>query len=47
MTAQQVAAPLQPLKAKDDWSPLLQEQVLKLMGLPTHDDFMTVALWYG
>jgi hypothetical protein len=39
--AQQLAAPLQPTKAKEDWSPLLREQVLKLMGLPSHHDFWT------
>jgi hypothetical protein len=43
MTAQQLAAPLQSAKAKEDWSPLLQEQVLKLMGLPADHDFITTA----
>jgi hypothetical protein len=43
VTAQQLATPLQPAKAKDDWSPLLQEQVLKLMGLPPDHDFTAVA----
>jgi hypothetical protein len=43
LSAQQLAALLQPAKAKDDWSPLLQEQVLKLMGLPTLHDFTLVA----
>jgi hypothetical protein len=43
MVAQQVAAPLQASKTKEDWTGLLQKQVPKIVGMAETADFATAA----
>jgi hypothetical protein len=43
MAAQHAAAPLQLAKTKEEWTDLMQEQIIKVMGKPANADFMAVA----
>jgi hypothetical protein len=47
LVAQQLATPLQATKAKEGWTALEQEQILKVMGRAANEDFLATvpSIW--